>query len=204
MFEVQAPYTDNYAVEDIYPHSIELPEIVTRMSREITRNATLLIRIINLLQKGAPLTDEEYIIKRITKKLLNQFILWENHYRVEKEEYTLTNSELEKAELERETLHIKRKLNDITEEAYSLKLSVSDWDVKDLSVKKTDLEKNLKAYKNLRGLQVFIDVNDLYEISKNQYQILDELSLEQGTVRLLKLTLTKILESVTSKNPSTL
>ena len=205
MSEYQSPYYNMYRVESIYPYSIEVPEIITKISREITRNATLLIRLIKLLHEdGASISDSDYKIKRITKKLQNQLELLNTHQKTEQEEYTSLSNELNHAIIERDALHIKRKIDEICEGEYSLKLSVANWSVEDLRVKMDDLENSLQAMETLKGLPVLKDIEDLYQISKNNYQSLNGLELEPYTLEILINTLSKILETITYSGPSTL
>jgi hypothetical protein len=192
-------------IDSIYPYSIEVPMVITKISREITRNATLLIRLIKLLHEdGASITDLDYKIKRITKKLQNQLELLDTHHKTEQEEYDSVSTEFYDTILERDALHVKRKIDGICDEEYSLKLSVADWSIEDLRSKKDALENSLKAMENLKGLPVLGDLEDLYQISKNNYQALNGLELEPCTLEILIHTLSKILETVTYSGPSTL
>ena len=205
MSEYQSPYYDVYTVESIFPYSIEIPEIITKISREITRNATLLIRLIKLLHEdGASISDADYKIKRITKKLQNQLEILYTHHKTEREEFDTLSIEFDNAIIKRDSLHIKRKIGEICEGEYSLKLSVANWSIEDLRAKKNALENSLKAMENLKGLPVLGDIEDLYQISKNNYQSIYGLELEPCTAELLIHTLSKILETITYSGPSTL
>ena len=205
MSEYQSPYYNMYRAESIHPYSLEVPEIITKISREITRNATLLIRLIKLLHEdGASISDLDYKIKRITKRLQNQLELLETHLKTEQEEYDALRTEFDNAIIERDALHIKRKIDGICEGEYSLKLSVANWSIEDLRAKKDDLENSLKAMENLKGLPVLGDIEELYQISKNNYQALNRLELEPCTLEILIHTLSKILETVTYSGPSTI
>ena len=205
MSEYQSPYYNTYMIDSIYPYSIEVPMVITKISREITRNATLLIRLIKLLQEdGASISDLDYKIKRITKKLQNQLEILDTHHKTEREEYDILCTEFDNAIIERDALHIKRKIDEICDGEYSVKLSVADWSVEDLGAKKDDLENSLKAMETLKGLPVLGDIEELYQISKNNYQALNGLELEPCTLEILIHTLSKILETVTYSGPSTL
>jgi hypothetical protein len=205
MSEYQPNYYDTYMVESIYPYSIDIPETITKMSREITRNATLLIRLLNLLrEEGVRISDLEYTLIRLTKRLKNLLKLLDIYHKADEEEYNTLSAELDNALLERDALHIKIKINEICDEEYSLKLSVANWTIEDLRAKKNNLEKGIDALENLKGLTEFRDVDDLYQISKNNYHSLNSLELEPYTRELLINTLSKILERVTYSGPSTL
>jgi len=176
MSEYQSTYYNMYTVESIYPYSIEIPEIITKISREITRNATLLIRLIKLLHEdGASISDSDYKIKRITKKLQNQLELLYTHHKTEQEEYNNLSTELNNAIIERDALHIKRKIGEICEGEYSLKLSVANWSIEDHRGKKEALENSLKAMENLKGLPVLgdIEVRTLYNRVTYPYTLKD-------------------------------
>ena len=199
------PDHDMYMIESIYPYSIEVPEIITRISREITRNSTLLIKLIELLQEdGASITDLDYRINRLIIKLQNLFMLLEAYYKTEKEEYDTISAELKDALVERDAFHIKRKINEISDEEYSIKLSVANWTVNELTSKKDSLEKILETREDLKGILLFSDIDDLYKISKNNYQSLNSLMIESYTREKLINTLSKILEMVNKAHPSTI
>jgi hypothetical protein len=192
-------------IESIYPYSIDIPVAITKISREFTRNATLLIRLIKLLQEeGAQIDDPDYKIIRITKKLQSLLKLSDTYYKTYQEEYNTLSAELDNAIQETDELNIKRRINDICEEEYYLKLSVANWTLEDLRVKKTDLGKSLKALKNLKGLTEFKDIDDLYQISKNNYNSLNVIELEPCTLEILIPTLSELLETVRHSGPSTL
>ena len=199
------PNLDMHMIETIHPYSIDVPEIITRVSREITRNSKLLLKLIELLLKDeASIPNMDYRINRIIIKLQNLFELLETYYKTEKEEYDTINKELKDALVERDAFHIKRKIDEICDEEYSIKLSVADWTVKDLTSKKESLEKNLKTMEDLKGLQLFSDVDLLYKISKDNYYSLDSFMIESYTREKLINTLSKILESVNKSHPSTI
>jgi hypothetical protein len=166
--------------------------------------ASLRSRAQLIQEDDTPISDSEYTIKRITVKLRNQLELLETHYKTDQEEYESICAELEKAVTERETLHLQNRLNDIHMEEYSIRLSVANWSIEDLSAKKRDLENCIKAMKNLKGLQAHGDIEDLYRISKNSYQSLNRLMIEPDTLKMLTQTLSKILETITYPSPSTL
>jgi hypothetical protein len=196
---------DNYMIEAIYPYSIEVPEIITRISREITRNSTLLIKLIRLIQEdGVSVSDLDYRINRIIKKILNQLTLLETYYKTEQEEYDAINAELEDALIERDALHIKSRIKEISDEEYSIKLSVANWTVEDLTSRKKVLENILKAMDDLKGLMLVSDIDVLYRISKNNYQTLNNLKIELYTRERLIYVLSKILEIITDPRPSTI
>jgi hypothetical protein len=192
-------------IESVYSYSLDISDTITKICREITRNATLLIRLLKLLQEeGAKINDLDYTIIRITKRLQNLLELFDTYHKTDQEEYNTLSAELDNAILERDALHIKRIINEICEEEYYIKLSVANWTIEDLKVKKTDLEKGLNALENLKGLIVFRDVDDLYQISKINYNSLNVLELEPYTREMLIHTLSKILETVKQSGRSTL
>ena len=192
-------------IEAIYPYSIEIPEIITRISREITRNSTLLIKLIKLIQEdGVSVSDLDYRINRIISKILNQLTLLETYYKAEQEEYDAINAELEDALVERDALHVKSRIKEINDEEYSIKLSVANWTVEDLTSRRKVLENILKAMDDLKGLMLVSDIDVLYRISKNDYQTLNNLKIELYTRERLIYVLSNILEIITDSRPSTI
>ena len=195
----------NYMIEAIYPYSIEIPEIITRISREITRNSTLLIKLIKLIQEdGVSVSDLDYRINRIISKILNQLTLLETYYKAEQEEYDAINAELEDALVERDALHVKSRIKEINDEEYSIKLSVANWTVEDLTSRRKVLENILKAMDDLKGLMLVSDIDVLYRISKNDFQTLNNLKIELYTRERLIYVLSNILEIITDSRPSTI
>ena len=195
----------NYMIEAIYPYSIEIPEIITRISREITRNSTLLIKLIKLIQEdGVSVSDLDYRINRIISKILNQLTLLETYYKAEQEEYDAINAELEDALVERDALHVKSRIKEINDEEFSIKLSVANWTVEDLTSRRKVLENILKAMDDLKGLMLVSDIDVLYRISKNDYQTLNNLKIELYTRERLIYVLSNILEIITDSRPSTI
>ena len=117
MSEYHALHYDTNIIESIYPYSIEIPVAITKISREFTRNATLLLKLIKLLQKeGAQIDDPDYKIIRITKKLQNLLLLSDTYNKTYQEEYNTLSAELDKAILERDELNIRRRIDEIFEE----------------------------------------------------------------------------------------
>jgi hypothetical protein len=106
--------------------------------------------------------------------------------------------------VERDALHVKSRIKEIGDEEYSVKLSVANWNVEDLSSRKKALEKILGSMEDLKGLLVFSDVDLLYKISTDNFQSLDILTIEPYTREKLINLLSKILETITSSSPSTI
>ena len=89
MSETQS-YTHDYSIESIHPYSIDTPEIITKTNRELTRNATLLVRTIELLRKDeSKITDMNYKLERITNAILNNLLLFKTQQKLYKNEYNL-------------------------------------------------------------------------------------------------------------------
>ena len=205
MLEVQT-HPNDYMVESIYPYSIDTPEIITKTNRELTRNATLLIRTIQLLRNdGSLITNMNHNFERLTKTILNNLLLFKTRLKINREEYEVIKAELKNAELDREALHVQRRIGEIVDAEYSLKLSVADWTVSDLAIHRDDLKKSIKAMDELKdNILSFKDVNELYQISKNNYKAINYLELLPHTKEKLIYTLSKLLEIITSSNQSTI
>ena len=193
-------YYEADTIDDSYPYSIQVPEIITKTSREITRTSTLLIRLLRLiLNEGPPPTNYEYQIKRITKKLKNQYNIWSAHYKADKEEYDTLSIELEDTIIRKGFLQTRRRLSDINEMDYVLNLSIIDWKINDLKTKCSILKDNLEGMNNLRVLLDSEDINYLYQLSKNNFCIVSNLVVEPETMGRLLQSLTKMLDTIKNK-----
>ena len=201
--ELQADH-DVYMIENIYPYSIDVPEIITSINRKLTRNDTLLIKLIKLLEDRTSISDLDYKINRIIKKLQNQFTLLETYYKTEQEEYNAIKTELSDALIDRDALHVKNRIKEISDEEYSIKLSVANWTIDDLTSRMHSLEKPLKAMDDLKSLLLFSDIDFLYKISNDKYQSLINLKIEPNTREKLVNTLSIILKTITNSRPSTI
>jgi len=198
-------YYEADTIEDSYPYSIQVPEIITKTCREITRNSTLLIRLLRLiLDEGPPPKDYENLIKRTTNKLNNQYGIWDAHYKADQDEYHILNNELEDALLMRSSLQAKSKLGDINEMEYVLNLSIVDWSINELKTKCSILKDNLEAMNNLRVLLDSEDVNFLYHLSKNNFVLLKSLTIKPDTMGMLLQCLSEMLNTIKNKSKLTI
>jgi hypothetical protein len=198
-------YSYAYAVESMYPYSLEVSECITGNNMELTQQATLLIRLLNLLQDdGVPHKSYDRIVERITRKLMKNLELWELYIMKHQEEYAALNLELETVIDERKMLHIKKKLGEICAEEYSLKLSVADWSIEDLRAKRLQTEKSINVLNRLRGLFAPSDIETLYVLSKNDYESIKYLGLESNVYKFLTQVLTRLAKATAYTRPSTL
>ena len=198
-------YYEADTIEDSYPYSIQVPEIITKTCREITRNSTLLIRLLRLiLDEGPPPKDYENLIKRITKKLDNQYGIWDAHYKADQDEYDYLRNKLKDELFMRNSLQAKSKLGDIIEMDYVLNLSIVDWSINELNTKCSILKENLEAMNNLRVLLDPEDVNFLYHLSKNNFVLLSGLTVKPDTMGMLLQCLSEMLNTIKNKSKLTI
>lgn len=204
---INGSYTeyDTQRIEDIYPYSIEVPDIITKLSREITKNSTLIVRLVKLmLDDGPPVSNPDYKFTRVAKRLDNQFKIWESHYEADHDEYKILKKELEQAIITRDSLITKRTLDDLNEQDYMLRLSVAEWNINELRTQKSVLESNLKSMEKMRVLQTSEDVDYLYKLSKDNYRLISGLEIQPETMGMLLNVLTKTLDTINNKKRTTI
>ena len=198
-------HSNSYMTESMYPYTLQVQEGISINSKELGRLATLLIRLISILrEEGVPKNNFDKTAVRVARKLDKELEIWDLYRRRDEEEYRALSLELSNAIDNRKMLHIKRKLGNIGDEELSLKLSVADWGIEDLKLKKLRIEHSVNALNNLRSLFAYEDIEELYTVSKNNYEILREISLGSEITEFLIMVLDKLSKAVTSTNPSTL
>lgn len=198
-------HSSSYMTESMYPYTLQVPEGISSNSKELARLATLLIRLICILQEeGVPKKSFDKTALRVARKLDKELEIWDLYRMRDEEEYEALSKELSNAIDYRKMLHIKRKLGNIGDEELSLKLSVADWSIEDLKLKKLRIEHSVNALNNLRSLFAYEDIEELYTVSKNNYEILKELSLGSEITEFFINVLNNLSKAVTSPNPSTL
>jgi hypothetical protein len=198
-------HSNSYMTESMYPYTLQVQEGISINSKELGRLATLLIRLISILrEEGVPKNNFDKTAVRVARKLDKELEIWDLYRRRDEEEYRDLSLELSNAIDNRKMLHIKRKLGNIGDEELSLKLSVADWGIEDLKLKKLRIEHSVNALNNLRSLFAYEDIEELYTVSKNNYEILREISLGSEITEFLIMVLDKLSKAVTSTNPSTL
>lgn len=191
--------------ESMYPYTLQVPEGISSNSKELARLATLLIRLISILLEGdVPKRSFDKTVERVAKKLDKELDIWDLYRLRDEEEYIALCKELASAIDNRKMLHIKRKLGNIGDEELSLKLSVADWNIEDLKLRKLRIEHCVDALNNLRGLFAYEDVEELYNISKNNYEALRDLLLDSEMTGFLINVFNKLSKAITNSNPSTL
>ena len=139
-------------------------------NKEIINKTTILIRLIKILRADR-ITPTCYIkiAQKTGKKLQYYLELWNLYNRNVKEETLNYNEELESVLEDKELLIVRKKIDDICEKEYGLKLSVVNWDVENLNIKILHLEKIMSDLNSLCDLIEPEDDDEIRRFVQNDF-----------------------------------
>ena len=154
-------------------------DCITGINKEIMKKTAILIRLIKILRadRTLPVCYIE-LAQKTGKKLQNYLELWNLYNRNMKEETLTYNDELESVLKDRELLIVRKKIDDICEKEYELKLSVANWDAENLKMKKLHLEKIMSDLNSLCGLIEHEDADEIRRHVQDDFKIIKELDNE--------------------------
>jgi len=117
---------------------------------EIEKNATMLIRLLGLLEAGtlSP-TVFNNIAKKYSSKLEGSLGLWKQYYNIQEREADIYGSELNRAMEQNATLTARQRIGDITTEEYDLKQAMIQWDIENNKAKAKYSKENLDKLNKL-------------------------------------------------------
>ena len=107
----------------------------------------------------------------------NNLELWNVYNRKLNWETMNYDEELESVLNDREILMVRRKIGDIGDEEFNLKINAVNWDIEALSIKKHKLEKSISLLNSLGSQIENEDIDDFKKYAKNNYIVLKELEL---------------------------
>ena len=170
----------NQEENDIQVKFTKAYDCIYQNNNEIQKQATILIRLIKSIEADRLLLPGyDNIAKKIGKKLKKHLELWKVYNRNISEDSMAYNEELESVMKEREILIVKKKIGDICDEKeYNVKLGASNWDIDNLKLKKSHLEKKINLLNSLHA-QIEPEVaNSIKMYSQDNYKKIDELELD--------------------------
>ncbi len=148
-------------------------------NKEIMNNATILIRLIKIIRVDrTPPMYYNKIAQKIGKKLQNYLELWNLYDRNMKEEMLTFNEELESVLKDREMLIVRKKIGDICEKEYRLKLSAANWETENLKMKKLQLENRMSQMDSLGGQMEPEDTDEIRRYVHDDFKTIRELELD--------------------------
>jgi hypothetical protein len=190
-------YSETYTSEFTNPIILESSTCVAANNKEIMRQATILIKLIKILQTyGKPQSRYDKLVERIARKLQNHLDIWGLYRRKDKEELIASSLELEKILEDREILMIRKKVGDIYDEEYSLKIAAANWSIENLKIKKNQLENSIKDMSRLHSQLKSEDIEDINWIVQNNYQTIRDLGLGTEISEMIVKNMTTIAETI--------
>jgi len=148
-------------------------------NKKIMNNATILIRLIKIIRVDR--TPPRYYItiaQKTGKKLLKDLELWNLYNRDNKEDMLTYNDELESVLKDREMLIVRKKIGDICEKEYRVKLSAANWDAKNLNNKILHLEKTMSDLNSLGDQIESEDADEIRRHVHDDFKTIRELELD--------------------------
>ena len=117
---------------------------------EIEKNATMLIRLLGLLEAGtlSPAVFNN-IAKKYSSKLQGSLGLWKQYYNIQEREADIYGTELNTAIEQNATLTARQRIGDITTEEYDLKQAMIQWDIENNKDKAKYSKENLDKLNKL-------------------------------------------------------
>jgi len=176
---------------------IEASECVTVNNKEIMKQATILLRLIKLLDTyGGSQSNYGDLVEGIARKLETHLDIWKLYLRKDEEELAASSLELGKVMDDREILQVKRNVGEIGDEEYRLKLAALDWSVEHLKVKKSQMESSVKAMSTLHNQLEPEYVEEINLFAQSDYQNIRGLDLGIGLTEMIIKDFTKLADIV--------
>jgi len=175
---------------------VEASEGVEANNGEIMRQATILINLIKFLGKNGRSRAYDELVERIARKLEIHLDLWGLYLRRDEEELAASSLELERALESKALLLIRKKMGDVGDEEYGLKMASADWSIENLEGKKSRLEGSVRAMGSLRGQLESEVMDDVYRVSENDFEKIRILGLESELSELIIKSLSRISENI--------
>jgi hypothetical protein len=176
---------------------IEASECVTANNKEIMKQATILLRLIKLLDTyGGSQSNYGDLVEGIARKLETHLDIWKLYLRKDEEELAASSLELGKAMDDREILQVKRNVGEIGDEEYRLKMAALDWSVEHLKVKKSQIESSVKAMSTLHNQLEPEYVEEINLFAQSDYQNIRGLDLGIGLTEMIIKDFTKLADIV--------
>ncbi len=171
--ELANDHTSNQPIESDYT-------CITGYNEEIKRSTILLNNLSKLLQEEK-LTPEAFlrVVGKYRGKLEFNLKLREVYQSKILAESDVIEENLASAVEEKELLLAKKKINDISEEEYSIKFKAIDWDLNSLNNKKKELSEGLNLIQNLKEMINTEDVTEFASLTENECKLLKEVGVDE-------------------------
>lgn len=168
----------NLVSEYTAENSVRTNVFVSTNNGEIMRQATVLLRLIDSMGEGS---GKAYVdlLGRVASRLSNCLGIFELCRRNDEADFRASCSEFETALGDREVLNVRRQVEDIGDEEFSLKMAVAEWSIDHYGSRKRELEGGMKAMNRLKDEfeNGFLEI--LSKVSEGNYRRVRDLGLDQ-------------------------
>ena len=176
---------------------MDASECVTANNKEIMKQASILLRLIKLLDTyGGSQNSYGDLVEGIAGKLETHLDIWALYLRKDEAELAASRLELDKAMDDREVLEIKRNVGETGDEEHRLKMAALDWSIEHLKVKKHRMESSVKAMSTLHNQLEPAYVEEINQIARSNYQNIRGLDLGAELTEKIINNITRLAEIV--------
>ena len=162
---------------------------------ELVRQATILVRLIDVMDGSGGRQDVDGLMVRVARSLETHLGIYELYLRKDREALAASSLELERALETREMLGVRREVGDISDEEFGLKMAVADWGIENYRAKTRVLEGSVAALSGLgeRFESEFID--EVRGLAVDDYRRVRDLGLGSELSEMIIGSFRKISES---------
>jgi hypothetical protein len=170
-------------MEVLHAYTLEgeggLLDSIVNNNDEIKRLATMLMRLTKLLLKKK-MSPEEFskIVEKYDNKLQSAIELRELYGKMIQEESLVNAKELESILDDKELITVRKKIGDMGDEEFRIKLAAVNWDINKINQKTDHLEKCLSL---IQSLPSQIGPEDAEEISRLARDLIKDVKLDEET-----------------------
>ena len=176
---------------------MDASECVTANNKEIMKQASILLRLIKLLDSyDGSQNSYGALVDRIARKLETHLDIWDLYLRKDEADLAASSLELSKAMDDREVLEIKRNVGETGDEEYRLKIAALDWSIEHLKEKKHRMENSVKAMSTLHNQLEPAYVEEINQIAMSNYQNIRGLDLGTELTEKIIKNITRLAEIV--------
>ena len=171
-------------------------EAVVANNEELMRQATILVRLINVMGDADGHQDMGELLGRVARSLETHLGIYELYLRKDREALASSRVELEKALETREMLTVRREVGDIRDEEYGLKMAVADWGIENYRSKTRELEGSVAAMSGLRARFGSEFIEDVRGLAVDDYRGVRGLGLGSELSEMVIGSFSKIMDSM--------
>jgi hypothetical protein len=169
-------------LDNVYPNiESDRGEIdcIQGCQEDIKRLVLLLTRLTKLLlEENIDPKGYIQISQKYNHKLENNLEMRELYLKRIQKESQVNDEEMETVLQNKELLEVRKKIGDISEEEYEIKLAAIHWDINNINEKQDHQKKNLKLLQGLRKQISSEELETIITISKNIETIIKNMDLD--------------------------